>query len=130
MGVFCEEGIDQARKGAAGDGKREPGVSRRDAKLAAKTQRKSLRLLLTLRLCVKLFSVLIEKDLEVAAHVGFVEGVFGGGRFPRGRAVVGLRQQQLLVRRANPEVTNTRTRETATTHKPIARRSWPSGFNE
>ena len=129
MGVFRAEGVDQARKGAARNGKREP-VSREDAEFDAKTQRKTLRLRLTLRLCVKLFSVLVEEKSEVAAHVGFVEGVFGGGRFPRGRAVVGLRQQQLLVRRANPEVTNTRTRETATTHKPIARRSWPSGFNE
>ena len=54
-------------------------ISRKAAKFDAKTQRKTLRLLLTLRLCVKLFSVLIEENLEVAAHVGFVEGVFGGG---------------------------------------------------
>ena len=130
MGVFRGEGVDQARKGATRDGKRRPGISRKDAEFDAKTQRTTLRLRLPLRLCVKLFFVLVEEKPEVAAHVGFVEGVFGGGRFPRGRAVVGLRQQQLLVRRANPEVTNTRTRETATTHKPIARRPRPSGFNK
>ena len=62
MGVFREEVVDQARKGAACDGKRRPGISRKDAEFDAKTQRKTLRLRLTLRLCVKLFSVLIEED--------------------------------------------------------------------
>ena len=79
MGVFCEDGADQARKGARRDGKRRPGISRKDAEFDAKTQRKTSRLRLPLRLCVKLSFVLIEEDLEVAAHVGFVEGVFGGG---------------------------------------------------
>ena len=50
MGVFCEEVVDQARKGAARDGKRRPGISRKDAEFDAKTQRKTLRLRLTLRL--------------------------------------------------------------------------------
>src|SRR6185295_4920214 len=104
MGGFCVAGIDQARKGAARDGKRRPDLSRKAAKFDPKTQRKTLRLRLTLRLCVKLFFVLVEEKPEVAAHVGFVDGVFGGGRFPRGRAVVGLRQQQLLVGSTNSEV--------------------------
>jgi hypothetical protein len=43
MAVFLEEVIVQARKGAARDGKRKQGVSRKGAKFDAKTQRKTLR---------------------------------------------------------------------------------------
>ena len=92
MGGFREEGIDQARKGATRDGKRE--TAGFHAKTQSSTQRRRGRLCdlsLTLRLCVKLFVVLIEEDLEVAAHVGFEKGVFGFGRFPCGRARVRLR---------------------------------------
>ena len=90
MGVFCEEVVDQARKGAARDGKRCEFFSRN----GAKTQRRAEVFVAPLCRCERklLPFVLIEEDLEVAAHVGFVEGVFGGGRFPRGRAGVGLRQ--------------------------------------
>ena len=79
---------------------------------------------------VKLFSVLIEEDLQVPSHVGFVEGVFGGRRLPRGRTIVRFGQQQLVIRSANSKVTNTRTREAATTHEPVTRRPRPSRFNK
>ncbi len=53
IGVFWEEVLEQARKGAGRNGKRIGLISP-----------------------VGLFFVLIEENLEVAAHVGFVEGVF------------------------------------------------------
>jgi len=40
MGVFCEEVVDQARKGAARDGKREQDISRKGAKLDARRRGK------------------------------------------------------------------------------------------
>lgn len=130
MGVFCEEGVDQAPKRAVRDGKGEPAHFTQRRKVDAKTQRKTLRLSLTLRLCVKLFSVLIEEDLQVPSHVGFVEGMFAGRRLPRGRTIVRFGQQQLVIRGANPKMTDTRTREAATTHEPVTRRPRPSRFNK
>ena len=87
------EVADRARKGAARDGKRcefNAGRPRRAAPTVRATKRKVPGRNWRCGTFNSTLLVLIEEDREMASHVGFVEGVFGSGRFPGGRAAGGL----------------------------------------